>query len=915
MLSAGRKLDSQRGLSQQPSTLARAVPAAKGATRMFQRRSNLIRSAVLAALAGHAGVSYGQQAAASNDLEEVVVTGIRSSYKASLETKREEIAVVDAITAEDVTKFPDKNLAEALQRVPGVTLNREFGEGERINIRGTDDSLTKMLLNGHSLATADWFVLDQLNSTRSFNYLMLPADIIGQVKVFKTQEADLEEGGIGGTVDVITRKPLDLEALTLSGSLQGAYSDLADKTEPQASALVSWKNSDSTFGVLAAAVYQKRSVRRDGVEVLGYFDADPGAAELLAPSLIGSALFQQVRERTGGNIAFQFRPGDSFEATLTGLYSKFDGDNLNENFLTWGSRALANGGTLTNTTVVNGTAVAGTMESRRNATTGALEDFGAVYDAIDRFAKTDTMNADLDVNWKPGDDWAFHFEVGRTEANGDTEAQPFVEFGAPASFDYDLRGKAPQVHFNNIDPTVPSDMQFIFSSLHEILNEDTETYAYADADRKLEWGALDSIKFGAKYTDHDRSLRFNATTYGGFHVPINTLPATDFAGAQTPGDFLDAIAGAGTLTQYWQVNRNEVERILFENFRNGPGRVLYPQQSFSIAENVGGAYLMANFKGDRWRGNLGVRYVRTDQTSNGYVVSPTGSIPNPYGNYDPISVDRTYDNVLPSLNFAYDISKDLVGRFAAAKVMTRPDFTDIAPRASLNPGALTGQTGNPNLDPFEADQYDVSLEWYHGEDAAIVGALFYKDIKSFITDSVTTQNFNINTASPPSLACTNVGTDLWSCPFTVNVRSNGGGGKVQGAELAINQPIGAGFGINANYTYSDASADNGDPIPGNSKNTYNLVGYYEVPVFSARLAYTYRSDFFVTFDRSTELNQKAFGQLDASVQWNATDNIALTLDAQNQTDEKIEQYAGSTTRPRAGYDNGRVYYAGVRFKY
>ena len=121
--------------------------------------------------------------------------------------------------------------------------------------------------------------------------------------------------------------------------------------------------------------------------------------------------------------------------------------------------------------------------------------------------------------------------------------------------------------------------------------------------------------------------------------------------------------------------------------------------------------------------------------------------------------------------------------------MTRPDFTDIAPRASLNPGALTGQTGNPDLDPFEADQFDVSLEWYRDDDSAIVGAIYYKDIKSFITDSVTTQNFNINTASPPSLQCVNVGTDLWSCPFTVNDRSNGGGGKVQGAEFAINQPI------------------------------------------------------------------------------------------------------------------------------
>lgn len=880
--------------------------------RMFQRRPNLIRSAVLAALAGHAGMAFGQQAAQTEELEEVIVTGIRASYASSLETKRDEIAMVDAITAEDVTKFPDKNLAEALQRIPGVTLNREFGEGERINIRGTDDSLTKMLFNGHSLATADWFILDQLNSTRSFNYLMLPADIIGEVKVYKSQQADLEEGGVGGTVDVITRNPFDLESMTISGSLQGAYADLADKTDPQASALFSWKNADSTFGVLVAGVYQERSIRRDGVEVLGYQEGetDTGVTALV-PTHIGSALFQQDRKRTGGNIAVQFAPSDDLKFTLTGLYSKFDGDNLNENYMAWGTRVLNNNGTLTNVTMQGDTAVAGTLTSRDNGT----GDFAIVYDAIDRFATTTSSNIDLVTDWNVGDDWSFKIRVGYTEASGDTEAQPFVEFGAPGSFTYDLRGKAPQVAFNTLDPTEPDDMAFIFSSLHQILNDDSETYGYVDAERKLGWGALDSLKFGAKFTDHDRDLVFNATTYGGFHVPINTLPASTFAGGGMPSDFLDSIAASGTLTNYWQVNRSQVESILFENLRNGPARVLYPQQSFSISENVYGGYLMGNLKGERWRGNVGVRYVRTEQTSNGYVTSPAGSISNPYGNYDPISVDHNYDNWLPSLNFAYDINEDLVGRFSAARTMTRPDFTDIAPRASLNPGALTGTSGNPKLDPFEADQFDVSLEWYHGDDAAIVGAIFYKDIKSFITDSPEEQFHNVNTATPPAVACVNVGTDLWSCPFLVNARTNGNGGKVQGFEFAINQPIGAGFGVNANYTYADGEADNGDPLPGNSQDTYNVVGYYEIPLLSVRLAYTYRSDFFVQFDRSTQLNQKAFDQLDASVQFNLNENIAFTLDAQNLTDEKIEQYATDTFRPRAIYDNGRMYYFGVRMKY
>ena len=645
-----------------------------------------------------------------------------------------------------------------------------------------------MLLNGHSLATADWFILDQLNSTRSFNYLMLPADIIGQVKVFKTPQADLEEGGIGGTVDVITRNPLDLDADDDLGLAAGRLLRARRRDRSAGvGALQLEERPSRPSACCVAGVYQKRTIRRDGVEVLGYFDADPSdTGELLAPSLIGSALFQQERERIGGNLAVQFQPNESLLVTLTGLYSKFDGDNVNQNFMAWGSRALANGGTLTNVDDPGRHGrrrhdrVAPQRDDRRarGLRRGLRRDRPHRLDATPR-TSTSTSTWALERRWK------LHFRAAAPRPTATPRRSRSSSSARRHRFTYDLRGKAPQVSYANIDPTDPTDLQFIFSSLHQILNDDSETYAYADAEAELGLGFLDSIKFGAKYTDHDRELRFNATTYGGFHVPINTLPASTFAGAMTPGDFLDAIKASGTLDRYWQVNRNEVERILFENLRNGPGRVLYPQQSFSIAEDVTGGYLMANLKGERWRGNVGVRYVahRADLRTATWT-SPTGAIENPYGNYDPISVDRNYDNWLPSLNFAFDFTDELVGRFAAARTMTRPDFTDIAPRASLNPGALTAQTGNPDLDPFEADQFDVSLEWYHGDDAAIVGALFYKDIKSFITDSVQTINFNINTASPPSLQCVEVGTDLWSCPFTTNVRSNGGGGKVQGFELA-----------------------------------------------------------------------------------------------------------------------------------
>lgn len=876
---------------------------------MNRNSTSLVAAAIALALYGPGSPAAAQTRSPDAPVEEIVVKGIRGSLEEALEIKRNATGLVDAITAEDVGKFPDKNLAEALQRVPGIVINREFGEGERVSLRGTGTNLTRTLLNGHGLATADWFILDQLNTTRSFNYLMLPTDLIGKVTVHKSSRADLEEGGIGGVIDVETRKPLDLPATTVYGSFSGAWSELSDEFDPQASGLLSWKNDDESFGILVAALRQERNIRRDGVEVLGYFEADSGSGPVQVPSLIGSALFQQERVRTGGNVSLQFRPNDRLDVELSGLVSEFSADNINEKFMAWGVRAIGNGGTLTNATIVGDTAVAGRISSLN----GGTADFGVVYDAIDRFATATTRNIDLDGLVTFNDRWSLHFDVGYTDAEGNTENQPFVEFGAPATFDYDLRGRAPQVSFLNVDPADPSDMQFIFSSLHEILNDDSETYLYLDLDHRLDRGVWKNLKVGAKYTDHDRELDFNATTYGGFHVPINTLPATAFAGDLTPGDFLDNIESDGTLDRYWQVDRGAVEQILFENLASSSGRVLYPQQTFAVGEKAIGGYVMAELESDRWRGDVGVRFVRTDQTSTGNLIDPDfGEIENPFGNYTPVTVDRDYTDVLPSANFAFDLSDELVLRAAAARVMARPDYTDVAPRTSLNPGALSGTAGNPHLDPYRANQADLSLEWYPENGAGYAAAIFYKDIESFITDQPVEMNFPVQSATAPSLECTPLGPNTFDCPFTINLRSNGGGGRIQGVELAATQPLANGFGFQANYTYADAEADNGDPLPQASEHQFNLTGWFENERLSARLSWTYRSEFFVTFDRTTPLNQEALRSLDAAISYAVTDNVKLTFDGINLTNEEIVQYAGETFRPRAIYDNGRVYFFGVR---
>ena len=309
--------------------------------------------------------------------EEITVMGVGESLQEAVKVKKEADAIVDAIAAKDVNKLPDKNLAEAVQRVPGVTINREFGEGERVSLRGVAPNLVHTTVNGHNVAVADWFVLEQLAATRSFNYLLLPSELIGLVKVYKSPTADLDEGGIGGTIDVRTRKPLDLKPFVITGSAQDAYTEKSSKHDPNLSALVSWRNTANNVGFLLSGVLDKRQIRRDGVEVLGYFPQT--GSGLLVPSLIGSALFQQKRERKALNGEFQFKPADQFELNVNGFWSRFGADNINQNYLAWGSNALGGGGTLTNATVQGDTVVAGTIAS---TATGR----GVVYDAIDRKA-------------------------------------------------------------------------------------------------------------------------------------------------------------------------------------------------------------------------------------------------------------------------------------------------------------------------------------------------------------------------------------------------------------------------------------------------------------------------------------------------------------------------------------------------
>ncbi len=945
---------------------------------MALRRRVLIGTVSAAALLGMSVPALAADAApkAGSDVGEVVVVGIRQSLEQSIESKRSADVILDVITAEDVGKFPDKNVAESLQRVPGVTISREFGEGERISIRGTAPTLNLTELNGHAVATADWFILDQLKASRSFNYLMLPSQVVGRLEVYKSPEADIDDGGVGGTVNVHTRNPLDLDAITASGSFQGVLDEKSGKWSPTGSGLLSWHNSDKTFGILVGATYDKRDIKRDGMEVLGYetlnipatvtqgvsagsvVGATPGQS-LIIPSLVGSTIFQQTRERVGANFGVQWRPNDQIELNLTGLYSHMNADNFNQNYLFWGTSknnamATTPGETFTANQIAGNVITAGTFNQPGGS--------GVVFDAIDRRAHTQVRSINLDGTWTPNSQWKFGGQVGYTDAVGNTDHQPFWETTASTGVSYDLTGGVPKVHFTNINPAVDSQpLSLGWASNNTILNDDSEFYTKFDGERFIENGPFKSVSFGVRYTSHDRDVN---VTYGQRRALLpwtgpgatacNGHPCTlaDVAGPLTPSDFLDGIAVPGSLTSYITADRAKIE-----SFYNGlPAPGIYdpnavnqtggcigllncnhygPNESFTFNEKTYAGYLMGKFAGDNWRGNIGVRVVQTKDHSiaNTVGVSSTtaGAIQNPFGYYLPTAASKTYTDILPSANFAWDLTHDIVLRAAAGRVVARPDYAQMVGFTSLTDSLLTGNGGNPNLNPYRATQYDASVEWYFAKQSLLSVDFFYKDISTYIVSAAVVERHTLAASATlpggapdprianPANNCVLAGPSLFTCNYLVGRPVNANGGVVDGIELNYQQPIWGGFGLQTNYTYTHATSQSGVPIPSVSKHSANITGYFENERVSARLSYNFRSAYFIDYD-SERANRPLYsgniGDLDGSLSYNLTHNVALTFDVQNILDTKLtEYYDNNKNEPARIYKNGRMFFLGARAKF
>ncbi|WP_372784535.1 TonB-dependent receptor [Phenylobacterium sp.] len=863
---------------------------------------------------------------------EVVVTGIRESLEKALQIKRSSDNHVEVISSDDIGKLPDKNVADALQRMPGVnTTSAASGEGgfdenDRVSIRGTSPSLTQVTINGHSVSTGDWFILDQFSTVgRSVSFTLLPAEMVQTTQVYKTQDASLLEGGVAGAVDIVTRRPLDLhQPLTFQGSLQGVYNSLTKSTKPQVSGLVSWQNPTGTFGVLAQGFYEDRSVQRYGQETLGYTQissamqtgiSHPELIGVWAPTLIGSTLFQQERKRKGGDISVQWRPNDRVELRFDGFYSKLDATNHNDNYMYWGSNEL-NNNSPTAFTVANQTLTSASFPLNGPAGTPVN---GLVVDNIIRpNASGESYYYNLDGDFKATDNLTFKAQIGYTHGVGNTPTEPAFEVDGATAISYAPSGNGWAVKTANINPLSPAGLSNDWAWNETFNSVDKEIYGKVDGDWVVDHGPFKDVLFGVRYADHTRKVDGwdRGCTLGadGQCWTSPTMPFSATNPTQYPSGFNSGALGVPGLLIPIAGDPDRIVSILngIHDGVHGPiSSINTPQNyywpgAFKVSEKDWAAYAMAKVGGEGWRGNIGVRVVQTKENAFVNVSDPAGThagdiTSSAYGPYYVANVSHTYTDFLPSLNLTFDVAENVFLRMSAAETMSRPDFSALGGTVSLTDTTLTGNGGNPNLRPIKAAVYDAALEWYYAPTSIAAVSVFYQDLSSYVS-------FGVAPATYFSQFYNAFKTYQVSSPVNTS-------GEVKGVELQIQQPLPYNFGFQANATYVDSHDADGNPLVGTSRYTANVVGYYEAHGLSARLAYTYRSHFFVGLDRSAAENQDNFGQLDGSISYRINKNIELTLDALNISNNKLKYYALNKSQPRAVYDNGSQVFFGLRVRY
>jgi len=827
-------------------------------------------------------------------MNEFVVNGYAASLAQSLSVKRSSDANVEVITAEDVGKFPDQNLAESLSHLPGVEVDRLFGEGERVSIEGTDPNLNRLLLNGEPVSTADWYVLD--NQSRQFNYLLVSPDVIGQAEVYKTWEPRLLEGSIGATVDVTTRNPLDMAPLVFTGVITDGYNARSSKNEGSESAMFSWHNDAKTIGIMVGGEDNREYLRRDGVESLseqtnsnlGVGGPLPGqpAGPWVTAEVVNTAEFLQLRHHQGGNFAIDFKPSDRLTLEVTGLYVKQTMDNVNFSWYIYPGDNWSGLPNITNATVSNGVLSSYTINSAP-----------LVIDAFNRAASITTQDYDAKLTYK-GDNFDLTTNAGFTRAEGGTQHQFFAEYfvfananinESATSSSFTATGvPGPDPSATNLnsgaDFSASGEPSFDYGNIASNPEVDDEKWVQIDLTVPMK-GALKSIEAGMRFSDHKAGENGVVVSVPG--ADEVTTPLSAIGVSAPPSNYLSGLPDITTsMSQHVMTNSygsvaNFIGSLpegngqtLLQYFNGTPaqdGAVFTSTPTFTIDERINAAYFEGNFADGPLSGNFGARFVETTTTSASYNLStPTPTLQ---------STQSSYTNVLPAVNLTYNLAQDQLTRFAVAEVIARPNTSAEANYVELYDSTLQGVGGNVGLKPYESVNLDWDYEYYFQKNSYFAVDLFYKNISNYILNATNQEQWK-------DYSLTGDPTET----YEITRPSNGGAATSEGAELSYQQMFMYGFGVQANYTLLRTTSASG-PLPFSSKNQVYVSPFYENKWGLVRLTWSWRDDYeSSSFNGLSAVWTAPYTELDANAKINITKNFSILFAATNLLDETYRQY-------------------------
>ncbi len=801
-------------------------------------------------------------------LEEINVTGVyHKSTSKALSIKHRSANIVDAIASLQFGKMPDENVAEALQRLPGISITRIDGEGSNVNIRGLGSDLNRVTLNGTTLTSN--------NVGRGYNFTTLSADLFDSIEVVKTPSADHDEGSIGGSINLRTLRPLDLEAPLANIDLQSRYNEYSKKENFSGGASYANKYLNDSLGIATTISYENRFFRTDTAQTFGWLKKEVVTTDghtingFMIDGLV-PRLELKDRKRLGITFGIQYQPNDLTEiyADIAHMHLETKSD-LNQVIIRFRNP------------------IDGTFEYDKSSATPLFTrgqfSKGNSQSLFREWAnKTNNKLLAIGAKREIGS-WHLSTNAGYSKTKNFNPYNTTARYLRFQSTGYDLTANVKNPGFNaDLALTNPANVRLAELSQANRKIDDIEKSAQFDIQYKLADYGFTAVKFGIKYKHRSKERRSDRAKYRPQPRPL----LQEHQGAMIANHFMDGIDGGYGVDQWASVN---FDKLLGDVETNLNPLAEEKLDSFHIEEQSLATYakLSLEIPSKQLEGDIGLRIVNTDTRSFGnQLFSDDNILPKVETNQ--------YRNYLPSFNLIHTINHETLLRVGLGRVMARPAFADIAPSLTYNNATGIGETGNPFLKPFIANQIDISWEWYFNDDNLLALGLFYKDISSFTYKTITP----IRISTDASSADTSI--------FAISVPDNGKGGQIQGLELNFQQNFSflpgvlSGLGVSFNYTYADSKAtfltqaqgiNTKLPFPKQSKHTANASIYWENRYHSLYLAYNYRTDYLNDINNKNALRwSDSYGQLDASANFRLSEKLTLSIQAINLMNEIPYRY-------------------------